>query len=108
MRIRSKTFREWLLRSFTKRELSDIATRGARMGFSGMVYYQDITYLYNKFKKEIWDILVNDIKVSDYDNIFDFISQTFSKRSKSVETLKQFEAMLVWYAAERIASEVGK
>ena len=51
--------------------------------------------------------MVNDIKVSDYDNIFDFISQTFSKRSKSVETLKQFEAMLVWYAAERIAIEVA-
>jgi len=49
--------------------------------------------------------LVN--SASDYDNIFDFISQTFSKRSKEVETKNQFEALLVWYAAERIASEVG-
>ena len=107
MRIRSKTFKQWMLRSFTKRELSDIAKRGARMGFAGMVYYQDTNYLYNKFKKEIWDILVNDMKMSDSDNVFDFISQTFSKRSKEVETKNQFEASLVWYAAERIASEVN-
>ena len=107
MRIRSKTFRQWMLRSFTNKELSDIATRGARMGFPGMVYYQDTSHLYNKFKKEIWDILVNEMKMSDSDNVFDFISQTFSKRSKEIETKNQFEALLVWYAAERIASEVG-
>ena len=77
------------------------------MGFPGMVYYQDTSYLYNKFKKEIWDILVNEMKMSDSDNVFDFISQTFSKRSKEVETKNQFEAMLVWYVAERIASEVN-
>jgi hypothetical protein len=58
-------------------------------------------------KKEIWDIVVNEMKVSDCDNVFDFISQTFNKRSKEVETPNQFEAMLVWYAAERIASEVN-
>jgi hypothetical protein len=52
--------------------------------------------------------LVNEMKVSDNDNIFDFISQTFNKRSKEVETPNQFEAMLVWYVAERIAGEVGK
>jgi hypothetical protein len=108
MRIRSKTFKQWLLRSFSKKDLSDIATNGARMGFTGMCYYQDTSYLYKKFEKEIWDILVNDMKMSDYDNVFDFISQTFNKRSKGVETPNQFEAMLVWYVAERIASEVGK
>ena len=107
MRIHSKTFKQWMLRSFTKRELSDIATRGARMGCSGMIYYRDTSYLYQKFKDEIWNILVDDMKVSDYDNIFDFISQKFSKRSKEVETKNQFEALLVWYAAERIAREVG-
>jgi len=46
------------------------------------------------------------MKVSDCDNVFDFISQKFSKRSKEVETKNQFEALLVWYAAERIAREV--
>ena len=51
--------------------------------------------------------MVNEMKMSDCDNIFDFISQTFSKRSKEVETKNQFEAMLVWYVAERIANEVN-
>jgi hypothetical protein len=108
MRIRSKTFREWLLLNFTNKELSDIAKRGARMGFVGMVYYQDISNLYKKFEKELWDILVDDMKMSDFNNVFDFIGQTFNNRSKKVETPNQFEAMLVWYAAERIASEVVK
>jgi hypothetical protein len=108
MRIRSKTFKQWMLRSFTKRDLSDIATRGARMGCPGMIYYRDTSHLYQKFKDEIWNILVDDMKVSDYDNLFDFMSQTFSKRSKEVETKNQFEALLVWYVAERIASEVNK
>ena len=107
MRIRSKTFKEWLLRNFDKKDLSDIAIRGARMGCPGMIYYRDTSYLYQKFKKEIWNILVDDMKVSDYDNIFDFISQKFSKRSKELETKNQFEALLVWYAAERVASEVN-
>jgi hypothetical protein len=107
MRIRSKTFKQWMLRSFTNKELSDIATRGARMGFPRMVYYQNTSHLYKRFEKEIWDILVNEMKMSDSDNIFDFISQTFNKRSKEVENKNQFEALLVWYAAERIASEVA-
>ena len=107
MRIRSKTFKQWMLRSFTNKELSDIATRGARMGCPGMLYYRDTSHLYQKFKDEIWNILVDDMKVSDYDNIFDFMSQTFSKRSKEVETKNQFEALLVWFAAERIAREVA-
>ena len=107
MHIRSKTFKQWMLRSFSKADLRDIATRGARMGCPGMIYYRDISYLYQKFKDEIWNILVDDMKVSDYDNIFDFMSQTFSKRSKEVETKNQFEALLVWYVAERIAREVA-
>ena len=107
MRIRSKTFKQWMLRSFSKADLRDITKRGARMGCPGMIYYRDTSHLYNKFKKEIWDILVNEMKMSDSDNVFDFISQTFSKRSKEVETPNQFEAMLVWYVAERIASEVN-
>jgi hypothetical protein len=107
MRIRSKTFKQWMLRSFSKKDLSDIATRGAKMGYPGMLYYRDTSHLYQKFKDEIWNILVDDMKVSDYDNIFDFMSQTFSKRSKEVETKNQFEALLVWFAAEKIAREVG-
>jgi hypothetical protein len=106
MRIRSKTFKQWLLRNFDKKDLSDIATNGARMGFTRMSYYQDTSHLYHKFEKEIWDILVNEMKMSDCDNVFDFISQTFNNRSKEVETPNQFEAMLVWYVAERIASFV--
>jgi hypothetical protein len=53
-------------------------------------------------------VFVNEMKMSDCDNVFDFICQTFNKRSKEVETPNQFEAMLVWYVAERIASEVRK
>jgi hypothetical protein len=90
------------LRNFDKKDISDIGTHRARMGFYGMCYYQDTS----KFKKEIWDILVDDMKMSGCDNIFDFISQTFSKRSKEVETKNQYEALLVWYAAARIASFV--
>ncbi|MEK6705191.1 MAG: hypothetical protein AABZ06_05335 [Bdellovibrionota bacterium] len=107
MRIRSKTFKQWMLRSFSKTALRDIATKGARMGCPGMLYYRDTSHLYQRFKDEIWNILVDDMKVSDYDNIFDFIVQTFSKRSKEVETKNQFEALLVWFAAEKIAREVG-
>ena len=107
MRIRSKTFKQWLLRNFDKKNLSDIATNGARMGFTGMSYYRDTSHLYKKFEKEIWDILVNEMKMSGCDNVFDFICQTFTKRSKEVETPNQFEALLVWYVAERIASKGG-
>ena len=108
MRIHSKTFREWLLRNFDKKQLSDIATYGARQGFPGMSYYHDTNHLYKKFEKEIWDILIDEMKVSDHDNIFDFISRTFNERSKEVETPDQFMALLVWYVAERIAGEVRK
>ena len=108
MRIHSKTFREWLLHNFDKKDLSDIATHGARQGFPGMSYYQDTDHLYRKFEKEIWGILIDDMRMSDYDNIFDFISRTFNERSKEVETPDQFKALLVWYVAERIASEVRR
>ena len=100
MRIRAKTFRDWMKANFSKGELRELAQHGAEAGWHGLTYYSETTALYRRFADEIWETLIKDAEEHGYRNVFEFIA-TF--RLADVANREQVENLLVWYMAERTA-----
>jgi hypothetical protein len=100
--IRAKSFKAWMLANFEPDQLSDIASHGADAGWHGLIYYTDTCKLYQRFKSEIWEMLLEDAE-SLGQNVFEMIANF--GRAKDVGSADQFENLMTWYAAERIARE---
>jgi len=105
MRVRAKTFKNWMKANFSKEQLRDIAQHGADAGWGGLTYYSDTAALYSRFADEIWEALVEDAEEYGYRNVFEFIA-TF--RLADVANRTQVENLLVWYMAERTAQELAE
>ncbi|MEX2716739.1 MAG: hypothetical protein Q6370_010600 [Candidatus Sigynarchaeota archaeon] len=102
---RIKSFRDWMLRNFTKDELAEIARYGADAGWRGLTYTRDIAKLFDTYGDEIWDLVYEDARDFGARNVLEFLAQL--PRAVMAETLDTFKVLLVWYAAERIAQEVA-
>lgn len=100
-----KTFEEWMTEEFSHNELADMVNHGVSGGFSGLIYYSETTELYQKYKEDIWDMLYDDAE-SYGETILGFIAQFLG--AKNVGGADQFENLLVWYAAEKVAYELTK
>jgi hypothetical protein len=83
--------------------LKDIVEHGVSAGFPGLSYYSDTCTLYELFKDEIWERLVDDADEFGYKNVYEFIA-TFN--GANVGNCVQHENLLVWYMAERIAQDI--
>jgi len=103
MRIRAKTFKGWLKANFSKQELGDLARYGANAGWPGLTHYADTCKLYDRFKGEIWEALLDDTEEFGYKNPFELIA-TFN--GADVGSCEDVETLLVWYMAERTAREL--
>ncbi len=99
------TFKDWMLKQFDRTELQDISKYGCISGFSGLIYYSETTKLYQQYKSEIWSMLADDTESFGCDNIMELIASF--QGSKDVGNGDQFENLLVWYAAEKIALELS-
>lgn len=104
MIIRAKSFRAWMQNHFGTSELSDIATHGADAGWAGLTYYSDTCKLYNRFQSEIWEMLLEDAE-SMGQNVFEMMAGFGG--AKDVGSCQQFENLMTWYAAERVARELS-
>ena len=98
------SFKDWMRKNFEKINLEDIVKYGCSGGFGGLTYYSDTTALYRHFNGEIWEMLNEDSENMGSKNICEFIG-TFGG-ANNVGSAEQFENLIVWYAAERIASEL--
>jgi len=103
MRIRAKTFKNWMKANFTKGELRELAQYGAGTGWHGLTYYSETAALYRRFSNEIWEALIKDAQEYGYRNVFEFIAEL---RGADVSDRTQVENLLVWYMAERTAREL--
>lgn len=104
MRIRAKTFKQWLQANFTKDQLKDMATHGANTGWYGLIYYSDTTQLYAKYKTELWEYLIEDSESFGCINPFEFLATL--NGAKDVYDAATMENLIVWYAAERLSREM--
>lgn len=94
------TFKEWMLSNFSRDELADMCRHGANVGWHGLIYYSETTKLYQQYKDEIWEMLYEDAEsfgMSPIELINNF------QTAKSVTNADQFENLLIWYGAEKIA-----
>jgi hypothetical protein len=101
--IKEKTLKEWMLNQFEPEELRDIVNNGVDSGFSGLIYYNDTVHLFETFKDEIFDAIVDDADDMGYSNIYEFLA-TFNK-AHMPENYRMFANQLIWYMAEKIARE---
>lgn len=104
MAIRARSFRAWMKANFDEGYLRDITERGAVVGFPGLTYYKDTVALYDKFHDEIWEALYEDAESMGHKNILEMLG-TFGG-AENVGTDEQFKNLLVWYMAERVATEL--
>ncbi len=98
-----KSFRDWMSRKFKRSELKDMVNYGVAGGFLGLIYYDETTALYRKFKEEIWTMLHEDADDQGV-NILELICSF--REASHIDSHEQFANLLVWYAAERIARDI--
>ena len=60
MIVRAKSFEAWMKRNLSRSQMRDIASHGADGGWPVLTYYHDTCKLYEKFKDEIWEWLLED------------------------------------------------
>ena len=104
MIIRSKTFEQWLRANFYHSELEDITNHGCASGFPGLTYYSDTVKLFERFKDEIFDLLVEESEALGYDNIYQFMASFNAGYMPSDYTT--FANQMTWYAAETYARRI--
>lgn len=98
---RPKTFKRWLTNRFEHNELADMCKYGCVNGFSGLVFYSETTALYQTYKDEIWELLLDEADNVGDGNIFAMLNRCCPV--KHCGSADQFENFLVWLAAETIA-----
>ena len=103
VRIRARSFRDWMLANFTKSDLRDMVMHGVDGGFGGLTYYSDTCKLYDRFADEIWDALWEDAQNFGHNNVLQYIADKF--RNSDVSSDAEFKNLLVRYMAERVAQE---
>lgn len=101
---RPETFRAWMEEELEPDTIRDLANHGAEGGFPGLTYYSDTVALAERFEDEIWDALAEDADSLGYDHPLALIA-TFGGAA-NVQSATQFQNLLTWYMAERIAREI--
>lgn len=99
----TKTFKDWMLQQFDRSELKDISNHGVDGGFNGLIYTAECVALHDAYEKELWDMLYEDAKEFGFDNIPAFMATW--NRKDMLNDLDQIKNMIVWYFAEKIATE---
>ena len=51
------TFEQWLRNQYTHNTLADITNHGAQSGFTGLIYYDETSSLYDHYSDEIWQMI---------------------------------------------------
>jgi len=102
-----KNFKKWLTKRFAHNELPDTVdcsvSDDVRGFIRGLISYSETTQLYRKYKDEIWEMLSDDAEKWG-ESVLKMIAHFPS--AKGVNNADQFERLLVWYAAEKIAYEL--
>ena len=104
IKIEEKTFREWMQKNFSEQELQDIVDHGVDTGMPSLTYYEDTVFLFETFKQEIFEALVDDMEDFGYANIYEFLA-AFGEQHMP-RSYEMFANQLTWYMAERTAREL--
>lgn len=86
-----------------KEDAQFISAYGAAENVDAILYQRDRANLYDRFSREIWQMIIEDTKKSEYCKPFDFLnSRNHVEKIVSDEGCKDF---LFLYAVERMVEE---
>jgi hypothetical protein len=97
MKVREKTFRNWFVKHMDADTKRCIREYGCAMTApAGLIWYSDTTYLYQRFKDEIWEIIKSaELRITQVKGCDEYGPT-------------EFENALVWCAAEVLAFECAR
>ena len=98
------TFREWLLEQEKNESFSlkEMALYGCQNGFSGLIYYNETSELYDNYQDDIWEINQSYAEDMGWNSALDLFAG-YSPSKEFVTTLSMFKNTMVWSAAEILA-----
>jgi len=103
--VNCSTFKAWLCHRYTYNDLLNICGFGVEDGFDGLATFDDTRLLYDRYNKEIWDIINEDCKRKQIKNVFRLLDDY---KKIDVVNDEQLKMLLVWYAVECIAARIIK
>ena len=103
-----ETFKDWLLEqekneSFSLKEMSQY---GCENGFSGLIYYNETTKLYDEYQDDIWETNQDFAEEMGWNSALDLFAGYSPKRTDYVTTNSMFKNSMVWSAAEILARQI--
>lgn len=104
MIIKAKTFKKWTRANFTDGELKDMVNHGVDGGFHHLTYYSDTVKVYEHFKDEIFEKLVEMTDEMGHENVYVLLG-SFNK-DHMPGNYDQFANQLTWFMAEETAREI--
>lgn len=84
--------------------IEEIVRCGCAAGFSPFIYYYDTVKFYDRFEKEIWDLILEAAQNNFSETLIEFLSDLAG--SKNVGSLEQFKNLLCWFAVEQVCLEI--
>ena len=94
-----------------KDSAKDISNHGADMGFPHITYYSDTTKLYNTYRKDIMNMLQEEVDCCDYKDTIELL-KIFNRQDMLegfFKTLKHDDSskcLLVWFAVEEFSRQI--
>lgn len=88
-------FERWMREQYEPDQLREIAQYGCQQGVPGMIYYSEINEVYDKFRRDLWNIFI------------EYCEDLGSSPLNRVQSHESLTTMLVWTAAEIVAQRLG-
>lgn len=90
------SFKIYITENYSHNELADIANHGCSGGVSGLIYYNELISLYQKYMADIHEIVGEYMDETGGDQMPEFIT-------KELAHAGGFASAIVWFAVEYIA-----
>lgn len=95
------SFKAWMTR-FSSGQLRDMSQNGARGGYDGLIWTDDVIDLYNKFEDEMWEILTENAN-NQGESVLSFVAQL--RDANEIETPREFKEFVTYFCAEAVAAD---
>ena len=104
---RFPSFKDWLLNQEKNDcfSLQEMADHGCENGFSGLIYYNETTALFDQYEEDIWNVNQDYAEEMGYDSALELFPG-LGPQKQYITTVSMFKNYMVWSAAELLARQI--